>query len=298
VEIGVSAADWAGAADQGVSFKWSETRFEKRSIDTLLCRTAGAIILNMSHGYAIDQLSKEPDPLVQLADDTVHNVSTAGAGFWLVDLLPFCECRSRSFPFRSILVRRSTRDLYNRGSSSAQYLPEWIPGMNFTEKAKPFRRLLDDLADRPHNFVKHQMVRRPTHSSSTSYLCSTPKTVLLKAQGIATPSFTSSQLEQCTNDADEHTIKWTALSLYSAGADTVVSALRSFFLAMTLYPDVQKRAQEEVDRVIGYGERLPSVEDREQMPYVWAVVKEVLRWRTATPLGEWCLHSAVSVPYG
>lgn len=45
---------------------------------------------------------------------------------------------------------------------------------------------------------------------------------------------------------------------------------------MTLFPDVQKKAQAEVDRVTG-GNRLPEFEDREQMPYVNALLKEVLR---------------------
>lgn len=55
-----------------------------------------------------------------------------------------------------------------------------------------------------------------------------------------------------------------------------VSALDSFFLAMLLYPDVQAKAQEEIDRVVGR-DRLPTAEDEESLPYVCALVKEV--WR-------------------
>jgi hypothetical protein len=54
---------------------------------------------------------------------------------------------------------------------------------------------------------------------------------------------------------------------------------------MVLYPDVQKRAQSEIDRVIG-SDRLPTFEDRDQLPYIEAVVKEVLRWQPVAPLGE------------
>ena len=54
---------------------------------------------------------------------------------------------------------------------------------------------------------------------------------------------------------------------------------------MCLYPEVQRRAQEEVDRVCGYGERLPGLEDRERMPYVEAVLKETLRWNPVAPMG-------------
>ena len=53
---------------------------------------------------------------------------------------------------------------------------------------------------------------------------------------------------------------------------------------MVLNPDVQKRAQEEIDRVVGTS-RLPEMADRDNLPYINAVVKEVLRWHPVTPLG-------------
>lgn len=60
-----------------------------------------------------------------------------------------------------------------------------------------------------------------------------------------------------------------------------------FILVMVLYPDVQARAQAEIDAVIGQGlQRLPHWEDRSSLPYVEAVVKETLRWHPAVPLGK------------
>jgi cytochrome P450 len=53
---------------------------------------------------------------------------------------------------------------------------------------------------------------------------------------------------------------------------------------MALNPDVQHNAQDEIDRVIGPG-RLPTIADRDRMPYVNAVVKEVFRWHPALPMG-------------
>ena len=82
-----------------------------------------------------------------------------------------------------------------------------------------------------------------------------------------------------TKDGDEEeesTIKWTMASLYSGGADTTVSAIATFFLTMTLNPHVVKKAQEELDAVIG-DERLPTFSDREKLPYIEAICKEVLR---------------------
>ena len=54
---------------------------------------------------------------------------------------------------------------------------------------------------------------------------------------------------------------------------------------MVLYPDIQVKGQAEVDAVTGKG-RLPSFSDRGSLPYVNAIVKEVLRWNPAVPLGE------------
>jgi len=62
----------------------------------------------------------------------------------------------------------------------------------------------------------------------------------------------------------------------SAGADTMVSSFMSFILGMTLHPESQKRAQAEIDRVIG-DQRLPTLSDRPNLPYVNCIVKEVLR---------------------
>ena len=53
---------------------------------------------------------------------------------------------------------------------------------------------------------------------------------------------------------------------------------------MAKYPHVQKRAQAEIDRVVG-NDRLPLVQDRQQLPFVDAIMSEVLRWKPAVPLG-------------
>jgi cytochrome P450 len=56
--------------------------------------------------------------------------------------------------------------------------------------------------------------------------------------------------------------------------------------ALASYPDIQARAQAEIDSVIG-SDRLPCIKDREEMPYVQAVVKEVLKWHTVAPVSEY-----------
>jgi len=112
----------------------------------------------------------------------------------------------------------------------------------------------------PHNYVKQQL-----------------------AAGTASKSFTSTLLDRKQLSAeDEFDIKWSALSLYGGGADTTVSAIYSFFLAITLHPEVAKKAQEEIDAVVG-NDRLPTFDDREHLPYIDAVSKEVFRWNSVIP---------------
>lgn len=59
-----------------------------------------------------------------------------------------------------------------------------------------------------------------------------------------------------------------------------------FILAMVLHPDIQARAQAEIDAVVGSG-RLPDMGDRDSLPLVRRIIKESLRWRTAVPVGKY-----------
>ena len=58
----------------------------------------------------------------------------------------------------------------------------------------------------------------------------------------------------------------------------------TFFVAMLLHPEMQKKVQDELDSVTGR-ERLPTFEDRPRLPYISAICKELLRWRPVVPLG-------------
>ncbi|RHZ46417.1 cytochrome P450 [Aspergillus thermomutatus] len=72
--------------------------------------------------------------------------------------------------------------------------------------------------------------------------------------------------------------------LFEAGSDTTTGVLAVFVLAALTAPEAMKTAQAEVDRVVGL-QRLPTVDDLEQLPYIRAVALECLRWRPLTPLG-------------
>ena len=58
----------------------------------------------------------------------------------------------------------------------------------------------------------------------------------------------------------------------------------TFIQAMALYPDVQRKAQAELDTVVG-PDSLPNFDDRSNLPYIEATVKELLRWQPVIPIG-------------
>ncbi|KAJ4289086.1 hypothetical protein N0V90_011428 [Kalmusia sp. IMI 367209] len=143
-----------------------------------------------------------------------------------------------------------------------KYLPEGFPGTAYRKTGREMHKILSDCAEKPYAFVKQQM-----------------------RENRAKTSFLSQAIE--TIGADEYmefVHKWTALALFTGGADTTVSSLMTFFLAMTLYPEVQKKAQEELDRVIGIG-RLAVAADKDSLPYINAVMLETHRWHPVTPMG-------------
>ena len=64
---------------------------------------------------------------------------------------------------------------------------------------------------------------------------------------------------------------------------------------MALYPEVQKKAQAEIDAVVG-PTRLPDFDDRPFLPYINAIVKESTRWHLALPLCAFLLSSSTTIP--
>ena len=106
---------------------------------------------------------------------------------------------------------------------------------------------------------------------------------------------------------NDHEMNEIALMLicYSAGSDTVrlqrvpvnfvrhsqrgaktVSAILSFLLIIAQHPAIHQRAQDEVDAIVRMQGRPPKCCDRQRMPYLDAVLKEVHRCNTVVPLGE------------
>jgi len=142
-----------------------------------------------------------------------------------------------------------------------KYMPKWMPGAEFKRIAEGYRKTNDAQLLRPYEFVLRE----------------------IKAK-TALPSFTTTMLQNTTDLEERELIKFAANTLYAGGTDTITASIAVFFLAMTLYPEVQKKAQQEIDEVIGK-DRLPCMADRDKLPYLGAVYKEVLRWQSIGPVG-------------
>ena len=74
----------------------------------------------------------------------------------------------------------------------------------------------------------------------------------------------------------------------------------TIFLAMALYPDVQRKAQEEIDQVTSC-ERLPDFDDRPSLPYLDCILKEVFRsvWpvTVADNVADSTTHPGSHIPF-
>ncbi|KAI1137483.1 cytochrome P450 family protein [Hypoxylon sp. FL0543] len=106
-----------------------------------------------------------------------------------------------------------------------------------------------------------------------------------KAQdGAALPCYCASLVqEQVAEGFSDEVAAHIAGNLIEAGSNTTSDELFGFLLAMVTHPDVQRRAQQEVDSVVGTG-RLPTLEDMQALPYIRGCAKETLRWMPTTAL--------------
>ena len=103
--------------------------------------------------------------------------------------------------------------------------------------------------------------------------------------GIAPQCFTRS-LWETRDNLDLEDIEFLNLprSIFGTGSDTTISSILTFLLAAVAFPEFVRKAQEELDAVVGR-ERSPAWSDEPNRPYVRAVVKETFRWRPLTVLG-------------
>ncbi|KAK0451681.1 cytochrome P450 [Armillaria borealis] len=101
-------------------------------------------------------------------------------------------------------------------------------------------------------------------------------------RGIRNGCFLEGELEN--KDVDRGLLRGMCSALMEGGSDSTSIYLQSFILLLVAHPEVQAKARAEIDSIVGL-DRLPDIEDIDNLPYVSAVIKEVLRLRPITALG-------------
>ncbi|OQU99353.1 hypothetical protein CLAIMM_04992 [Cladophialophora immunda] len=103
------------------------------------------------------------------------------------------------------------------------------------------------------------------------------------ADGTQKPCFTVQMLrEQAKEEFNDRFGAYISGGSLEAGTDTTSNTILAFIQAMVLFPEVQRKAQEELSRVLG--DRIPSMSDWDKLPYIRGCIKETLRWSPTTTL--------------
>ncbi|ELU37658.1 cytochrome P450 [Rhizoctonia solani AG-1 IA] len=242
-------------------------------------RYAGAVSIRIAYGHTARDFS---DEFIQGAEEFMRALSEGVLG-----LIKY-GCPRLSRVFKSSNPSREMR-LHEKAYSIkvVRYIPSWFPGATFKRKTEQWARMTVQYRQGPFDYVLKHMT-----------------------EGTAEPSFTSKLLDPAdgsqVGESERDMIKQIVAShLYGAGADTTASIIQSFFLAMTLYPDVQSTAQAELDAYLA-SKRTLTVSDWEHLPYTNAIVMESLRWHPVTNIiarktkedevvGEWVIPSGTYV---
>ncbi|KAI0336743.1 CyP450 monooxygenase [Cubamyces sp. BRFM 1775] len=147
-----------------------------------------------------------------------------------------------------------------------RHLPAWFPGCGFKREAIDARVIVQGVRCVP-------WARTITALREGSYRASMASALLERISALTG--------EEAIDEED--IARNTVAVAYAAGADTTLASIQAFFLAMALFPEAQRKAQAELDAVVG-SHRLPDFSDESALPFVCALVKECLRWHAVLPL--------------
>jgi len=145
-----------------------------------------------------------------------------------------------------------------------RFVPDWFPGAGFKRVAQDAKPRLGRIESEPFKWAEKNIETGNYIESFTS-------------------KFLRPESGTFPDDGEKDIIKWVAGGLYLGGADTTVSILTTFFYVMALHPEIQERAQVEIDQ-IACG-RLPTLDDYNSMPYMRAILRETVRWGPVAPIG-------------
>ncbi|KAL1748327.1 cytochrome P450 [Schizophyllum fasciatum] len=148
-------------------------------------------------------------------------------------------------------------------------LPSWCDPTGSTAYARKWRHVVEDLQAAPYRRVKEDI-----------------------SAGVAKSSFVLDRLQE--EDARARSGEGRVLTdwhiqgligtAFGAAQETTADSIVVFVLAMTMNPQIQRKAKKELDTVVGQ-DRLPTLADREDLPYIECIVQETFRIWPTLPLG-------------
>ncbi|KAJ2928477.1 hypothetical protein H1R20_g8621, partial [Candolleomyces eurysporus] len=202
------------------------------------------------------------------------------AGSFILDVAYGLDIQSKD-DFYIQLAERGMRAMALAGTFSGylvnfipslKYLPWWFPGVQFKRDARVWRRDAEAMPRDCLRFAEDALKR-----------------------GDARPCFATQLLQELEQENGEFAEKMKVIhdvlgSIYSGkyymcgSRFTVVSSFTTFLLTMVQNPDVLKRAQKDIDEAVSQLGRLPDFREYRALPYIQALVWEVLRWRPVAPV--------------
>lgn len=147
-----------------------------------------------------------------------------------------------------------------------KHVPEWLPGAGFKTKARIWRESVMWTLHVPWDLVKNNLNHDPLSVSESA-----AKTLI---QDIVDPAKDKVYMERVARSA--------VASIYVAGSDTTLAVFETFLFTMILHPEIQRRAQEYLDKECQG--RLPDFTDYDDLPYIHAILKECIRWHPVASL--------------
>ncbi|KAI9571602.1 cytochrome P450 [Boletus coccyginus] len=145
-------------------------------------------------------------------------------------------------------------------------LPSWFPGMSFVREMEIAKELSEEYVERPFAYS----LQKPRSARSTSSMV---HDALRSVEENGTPP----------DGSWTEALKETAATAFLAASETTNSVIMTFCLMMVMNPEAQKNAQAQIDAVVG-NTRLPTIDDRPSLPYVDAILREILRYSPPAPL--------------
>ncbi|KAL2172494.1 hypothetical protein VTG60DRAFT_5248 [Thermothelomyces hinnuleus] len=152
---------------------------------------------------------------------------------------------------------------------ATRYLPDWLPFMERLRYARTWRPAIEKLTSIPFE-ASLETMRSGANNNSFVHTHMQIRN--------------DNAINQQPNEFDVEDIKGAAATIVIAGNDTTMATLMLFVLYLMQSPDAQRRAQEEVDHVVGH-DRLPNWDDIPKLRYTNLNLQETYRMNPLSPLG-------------